>query len=337
LFFRKVLEVSEKNLFLGVIYTERFAAYKIAVVSAYLQKRDQAQEDWLIKPTRGRIRQLCCKLVEDGLEKRDEKMLREYLKMQFIDHDFLAAIKKTDVDDFQGLLQFLNKTEINPAEIKVELMAWLIDFPARPFSQYIKEPRNELKIIKEEVEVIPPVQQEDAEDPDTAFEGQEGPVLKKEEVVGGTVQDNITKGPTPEGKGKEEPAIESSNKIDRRWLIGIAVLLIGAVILWRVWPGGKKCMYWDNDHYMATSCNVPRLDTPLVPLDQAKLRGFRRIKRVDTLTRYSVDRLWYVRVEDSLEIYSAGGTHPLYPDKRLQAVTDYVVNFCHNRSKYGKP
>ncbi|MCQ6961093.1 hypothetical protein [Mucilaginibacter aquariorum] len=309
LFLRKLLEVSGKKLFLGVIYTERFAAYKKAVVSAYLQKCSQAQENWLIKPTRGRIRQLCCKLVEDGLSKRDENMLYKYLEMEPGDRDFLAAIKETDADDFQGFVQFLNNTEINPAEPKVELLAWLIDFPARPYSKYIETGKDELDVAEDELKIKPPAKNDD--------------------------ETNL---PPKDTKQEIAPIPPPVNKKDWRWLIGIAVLLIGGVILWRVWTDGKKCMYWSDDHYVATYCDVPRLDTPILPIDRAKLRGFRKIKKTDTLTSpYALRNFWYVRVADSLEIYSASGTHPLYPDKRLEAVTDYVVNFCRNHSKYGKP
>lgn len=292
-----------------VIYTERFAAYKKTVVNAYLQKRNQAQENWLIKPTRGRIRQLCCKLVEDGLSKQDEKMLYKYLEMESGDRDFLAAIKETDADDFQGFVQFLNNTEINPAEPKVELLAWLIDFPARPYSKYI-ETEKDGPDISEEEEIDPPTIDQDDEN---------------RRRLKGTQPENP---PTP-------PPI---NKKDRRWFIGIAALLIGGVILWRVWPDGRKCMYWGDDRYVKTYCDVPRLDQPILPLDQAKLEGFQKIKKTDTLTpSYALTHFWYTRVADSLEVYTARGTHPLHPDQQLQPVTDYVVNFCKNHSKYGKP
>jgi hypothetical protein len=309
-----------------VIYTDRFAAYKTAVVSAYLQKRAEPQEEWLIKATRGRIRQLCLKLIENGLEKRDEKMLREYLEMEFSEHDFLAAIKKTDADDFQGLFQFLNKTEINPAEINVEVLAWLIGFPARPFSQYIKEPQNDPGLIKQEEAEVMPIYQGDTKDPDTTGQGQQTTALKKEDVANLTIRENITSGPAPEGKGKEEPPISQGKNIDRRWFIGIAVLLVGGLFIWLFLPKDYKCMYWNNDHYVATACDVPRLDTPLVRLDPAKLRGFRRIHQVDTLTHYSAGKLWYVRVGGIIEVYSADGKHPLYPDKELKILTDYAIN-----------
>lgn len=235
-------------------------------------------------------------------------MLYKYLEMEPGERDFLAAIKETDADDFQGFVQFLNNTEINPAEPKVELLAWLIDFPARPYSKYIETE----------------VGSDAAED--------------EEEIKLPAKDDDETKLPPTDTKQEIPPTPPPVNKKDWRWLIGIVALLIGGVMIWWFLPGDKKCMYWSDDHYVATYCDVPRLDTPLLPLDLVKLRGFRKIKKTDTLTSpYALRNFWFVRVADSLEIYSAGGTHPLYPDKRLEAVTDYVVNFCRNHRKYGKP
>jgi hypothetical protein len=232
-------------------------------------------------------------------------MLYKYLEMKPGDKDYLTFIKKKVADDFRGFEQFLMKPEINTSEKNVELLAWLIDFPSRPYSKYIEAGFDE------------PVLTEDEQD------------VKIDIGEGETIEPEATK-PDPTDRGQISQRIKPDNKIDQRWLIGIAVLFIG-VLIWWLSPGSDQCMYWNNDHYVATSCNVPRLDTPLVALDRSKLRGFLRIKRLDTLTQYSVGKLWYARVADSIEVYSAGGTHPLYPDKKLKKVTDYVVNVCHNR------
>ena len=289
------------------MYTDKFGVYKQAVVDAYLQKQAKGEDDWLNRPTRFRIRRQCCQLVEHNLEKRDERALHRYLEMDPGDNDYLTAIRNTDGDDFKGFEKFLSDQEINTSEENVELLAWLIDFPARPFSKYIEMASNE-------------------------------PILTENEKDGiQKAEDGSTNGmkstlPDPGGKEKADQQKDTSPKITRTWLIGITAAFIGALIWWFL-SRGDGCMYWNNDHYVATSCSIPRLDTPIVTLDRSKLRGFRRIKQVDTLTHYSVGRLWYTRVADSIEVYSAGGTHPLYPDKTLKKVTDYIVNVCHNRKK----
>jgi hypothetical protein len=316
------------------MYTDKFIGYKQAIVDAYQKKRNDPQLDWLMRPTRYRIKQHCIQLIEHGLQKRDQPMLHNYLKMKSGNNDYLAAIKDTVADHFNGFEKFLLDTNKTTAEKNIELLAWLIDFPTRPFSQYIKEQQNELILTNQEEDVIP-FHRADIEKRNISGEKKEAGALNTEELIERKIQQAATNGATVGEREKHVPQILPDKNIDRRWFIAIAVLLVTGIFIWRFLPTEKNCMYWDNDHYVATPCDVPRLDTPLVRLDHAKIRGFLRIKHVDTLTRYSVGKLWYVRVADSIEVYSAGGEHPLYPDKKLKPLTDYAVNVIQNRQKQG--
>ncbi|GGB22807.1 hypothetical protein [Mucilaginibacter rubeus] len=297
------------------MYTDRFAAYKKEVVDAFHQRQLLADEDWLIRPTRGRIRQRLLKLMEDGIGRRDVPMLVRYLEMNAGDNDYLAAIKDTDADDFRGFEKFLLNTSISTAEKNVELLAWLIDFPARPFQEYIKSGGVDPDVIEENVSSSP-----------------------IEEVLDNVIDNNDATGSKTEGNetnteiiGQEE-IISQKKSVSKDWrlYIGIAMVILLVGLIWMLAPGNKECMYWNDDHYVATSCNIPKPDTSFILLDEARLKSFRRIKRVDTLTAYAVGRFWYVRVADSIEVFSAGGIHPLYPDKKLKKVTDYVVNVCRS-------
>ena len=320
------------------MYTDRFILYKKAVVDVYLHKRMDAQMRWLIKPTRSRIKKWCCELAEVGVNKDDEKTLRDYMGLSPVNADFLEVLRKRDEQDFRGFQDFLNRTETRTSVENVELLAWLIDFPTRPYAQFIKELQNEPALKREKEVLIPPVQQDGTREPDASGQGQETPVLKREEVIEGPGPEGGKRDVVPEGGGKGNTVIKYGHKKKEWFFIGIGVLLIGGVILWWVWPDGRKCMYWSDDRYVKAYCDIPRIDTPLLPVDIAKLRGFRKIKKTDTLTpSYALKHFWYTRVADSLEVYTASGTHPLNPDKPLEPVTDYVVNFCKNHSKYGKP
>lgn len=288
------------------MYTDKLNLYKEVVVNAYFQKRAKGEDDWLNRLTRDRIRRQCSQKIENGLERRDERTLHRFLEMDLTDADYLTAIRDTDGDDFQGFKNFLDNPGIKTSQENVELLAWLIDFPDRPYSKYLDAGKDRPDISEEE-EVVPPT----------------------------TDQDEETRQPQKSTPPEIRPTPPPVNRKVWRWLLGPAGLLIGALVWWLL-PQDNKCMYWDNDHYVATSCSVPRLDTPLIAFDGAKLRGFRRIKRVDTLTGYSVGRLWWARVGDSIEVFTAEGRHPLHPDKKLKKVTDYVVNFCRNRRDGGK-
>lgn len=290
-----------KSFTFRVMYTDKYKEYKVAVVDSYLLKKEHAMEDWLINPTLAKVKKICLELTEPGLAKHDEKTLRNYLEISpGVDH--LRILKKADLEDFKGFVSFLKKTDVNPAETSVELLAWLIDFPDRPYSRFIG--------ITPDITTATRVDEEN------------------------TVGLNDGAVPTEEEKPGKGVTVMSPNR-NYRWLMIVIVLtLIGT--LWFFWPQNEGCMYWSNDRYIAASCSVPKLDTPLVAIDRAKLRGFRRIGRVDTLTAYAVNRFWYTRVADSIEVYTAEGRHPVYADKTLKKVTDYVVNFCRNRGNRNK-
>jgi hypothetical protein len=305
------------------MYSERFKIYKEEVVAAFLKKSEQANESWLVDLNRRKIREHCIERIESGVEPNDRRALSDFLKMKADDHDYLTAINATDADYFQGLLQFLKKPSRNPASTTVELLSWLIHFPARPYSTYLEYGGNQPITVEEELILY----NEQKDQRDISDSDVEQPEIPAPQIVIGEAERDPPVQPVSKDTG---PNGTGSKIIGKPWLIGVSVILIG-VLIWRFTAKDNECMYWNDDHYVATSCSVPRLDTPLIKFDEKKLRGFRRIKKVDTLTAYSVNKLWWVRVGDSIELYTAGGKHPLYGDKKLKLVTDYVVNVCRNR------
>ncbi len=268
--------------------SERFIAYKKEVVAVFEKKREKAEESWLVDLNRRKIWARSIELIENGVEPSDHRALSDYLKMQADDRDYLRNVKEKDGDYFQGLFKFLDGKVANPADSTIEFLSWMIDFPKRPFSEYIKADSSER--LEPIVEPPPP-----------------------------------------------KPPVEIKKGSDRRqiaplylWISGISLLILFAGLIWWFWPT-NDCMYWNDDHYVESPCNVPKLDTPLFTLDRAKLRGFRQIKKIDTISYYAVGKFWFTRVgkDNRIEIFTARGGHPLYPDKKLKEVTDYIVNTCN--------
>jgi hypothetical protein len=270
------------------MYSEKFKAYKEDVVAAFLQKRQKADESWLVQLNRRKIWERSIELIENGVQSRDHRALSDYLEMKADDRDYLRAIKAKDSDYFQGLLQFLNNTNRNPADSTVEFLSWLIDFPARPYSEYIKPDAN--------------------------------------------IQPEPITPPLPTGQGGA-PVVKPYNRrlVDPLylWISGLCFLFLFAGLVWWFWPK-NDCMYWNDDHYVESPCSAPQPDAPLIALDRTKLLGFRRIKKIDTLSSYAVGKFWYARIsKDSLEVFTARGVHPVYPNKELKKVTDYIVIVCN--------
>lgn len=304
------------------MYTELFKLYKEAIVRAYRDR--QAREthlDWLIRPTRVRIRRRSLDLVHQGLGKQDEPMLYSFLEMRDGRNDYGAVLDDWDSEDFKTMELFMKQTNIETAEKNVEFLAWLVDFEPRPFKEFKKQYPQGLPWSEE-----PETVTEDGPDQPAI-----GPETKEPESAGGDAP--VLPGHRPvQLLGEDWGSQPQASAGPPSWwpFAGAAALLLGVFLLWSL-TGREECMYWDNDHYVAGACSTPKLDTSLVALDRARLSSFYRIKRVDTLTGYAVGRFWYARVGDSIEVFSSAGKHPLYPDKPLKKVTDYILNVCHRR------
>lgn len=307
--------------------------YKALVMAAFdreFQANRLSQE--LVLPTAGNLKAEAVKVCSTRFDPRDETILSSFFKAEPGAASYLRAIKNRNYQIFRPLSTFLNDRTRDTSFRNIQLLAWLIDFKPRPFHPQLVLPAAAAP------EPEPVISTTLADDNEELFLGSTIPASGHANSVFTGEKDEkpeVLLPFGPDGTKKPNGHDETLTKpVYKRWLTGAAALLIGVTLIWLFVKGDKKCMYWDNDHYIATSCSVPRTDTPLVRLDPARLRGFRRLHHVDTLTYYSVDKLWYVRVGGIIEVYSAYGKHPLYPEKKLAPLTYYAVNVCQKQHGY---
>jgi hypothetical protein len=297
--------------------------YKELVLAAFDREfRANRLPQELVLPTAGTLKAEAIKVCSKRFDPRDEAVLASFIKAEPGAADYLRAIQNCDYQIFRPLSTFLNNRTRATSFRNIQLLAWLIDFKPRPFHPGLIIPAD----VASEPEPI-------------IFT----PLANAQPVSGYHIhtptesKDNKPNIPLAlEHDREKKPGGQSGtpyNTADIRWLIGIAGLLIGGVFTWLFWPV-DRCMYWDDDHYIASSCHVPKIDTPLVRLDPAKLRGFQRLHHVDTLTYNSVNKFWYVRIGGIIEVYSADGKHPVYPNKKLAPLTFYAVNVCQKQHGY---
>ena len=87
-------------------------------------------------------------------------------------------------------------------------------------------------------------------------------------------------------------------------------------------------MYWDTDRYVLLSCRKAGtigIDTLVIPRDPTREK-LRRIMQPDTLTKSAIGRTWYAKITvDSIEFFNRTGFHPVYPEKKLRPVTEYIL------------
>ena len=110
--------------------------YRADIWQFYQNKKSAGELSLNLKhPTAAKLRNECLLLFRKGLDKADYRMLRSFLGRPDNEEIYESAIRRFDPDKFKPLNNFLKKGT-NTDEKNIELLAWLIDFRPRPFSNY---------------------------------------------------------------------------------------------------------------------------------------------------------------------------------------------------------
>jgi hypothetical protein len=269
--------------------------------AAYEQKRRQSQLSLLLaQSTPANIRRECVNVCKEGLEKKDEAVLRAFFGPASDQKRFLGLIENFATDKFKPLDNYLKGITTTTDDKNLELLAWLIDFPHRPYV-YGKE----VLLSEEEKEVLGnPIQEIESTD-------------RKNQPF---VQDK-----------------ESGKKKKRRMaaLLVMALLICFSgyqivVQQFRLSPtlnygnAIEGCMYWNGEQYVQVTCDDTTAGRLLWPLKPDKLKEFRRITREDTITEKSIRKVYYLKLNGNIEYYTASGNHPIDPTRKLRPLSEYM-------------
>lgn len=282
-----------------------FIDYTSKVVEEYHKKvASDALSIRLIQPTPASLKKECAAVLNKGLQRKDERVLSDFFGPEADVTAYIKTIEKFEVDKFRPLLNFIKGKINNPDPKNVELLAWLIGFEPRPF-----------KIGRSYQADVP----NNIEGAETADAGDNHERAFEEE----NADDKAST--TPPGKGNHQ------RQRKRRLLATALILLILGVVGYKLWDTytqpQEACMYWTGDRYKPVSCNSKMADSVLViPLDPEILRNFKRITKSDTITHYSVGKVWYAKRNGDCEFYTAGGTHPIDSQVKLRPLSRYIVN-----------
>jgi hypothetical protein len=117
--------------------------YRQEVLLAYRRKvKEGVLSDSLVNPTRAKLKEECLRAYRARpLTAEDKEILKVFLGVHREVQDYGQSIDDYDDGKFRPLDNFLKGETDDPHERNVDLLAWLIDFPDRPFSVWrIKEP-----------------------------------------------------------------------------------------------------------------------------------------------------------------------------------------------------
>lgn len=126
---------------------------------------------------------------------------------------------------------------------------------------------------------------------------------------------------------KDHGILSIFSKKKTRSITIATVLVAGATLVGVIIKPQKQCMYWTGERYQAVSCDIKIGNTPIIALDTFKVSNLKRITRPDTLTKYSLGKVWHIKIDrDSAEFYSSGGYYPLDHKKGLVLSSYYILN-----------
>jgi hypothetical protein len=203
-------------------------------------------------------------------------------------------VQITSADLYKPLVKVLKERSVNTGLKNMDLLAWLIDYYPRPYRP----------------DLIPPIKSAPSK------------IEQKSLVLLNGIQE------TP-----EHPERTNRKKI----LIGsvLSVLLLAGLGYWLYENhiGSYGCMIWRNDRYEPVDCHDNSLHTKPPQIDRQTMAHFRKITRPDTLTLYSVKKVFYAKYNGWVEFYTAPGTHPVDSNRRLLPMSAYILNkYVYHRS-----
>lgn len=314
-----------------------FKDYTNLVLKAYEEKRNaNLLSQLLIHPTAANIKQECMNVYRERLERGErieENTLRAFFGILPEGKNYGNLIEWHGLGKFKSIQKLLKKEVENPSSANVELLAWLIDFVPRPLSQaqIVFRNTNETNVhvssIRDNNAAM--LEQKEGETDSAGIKK----ILPGEKIEGNEniPKDELVK--TPPIKANEYVASASTSHTQKRRLkLAVTTGLVLATLLGGGYMLGKNdtntntgCMYWAIDHYEPVSCNEKGKGL-LVPLDQEKIKSFRKIMRKDTITEWSIGKLYYIKNNNDIECYTEGGNYPEDVTRTLKVLSQHMFD-----------
>lgn len=270
------------------------AEYRDWVLADYDAKRLAGRlSSELLSLTPANIKAEAIKVCERRFSSKDAPMLNSFVNEKADAASYRSALQICSADLFRPLVNFLEDRTINTKFKNIQLLAWLIDFQPRPFHHELK-PRPENGLPKTPAPSVT----------DRSY-------------------------PLPKTVPPEQPAPKKSR--NKPWLIAavlIIVCLTGFLLLYQKahqsYTGNEHWMAWETDHFEPLEPGDP---SPSVryPINWPLVNNFKEITTPDTLTLYSVRKVYYAKYNGRVRFFTTNGPNVLDTRKRLLPMTDYIL------------
>lgn len=295
-----------------------FDQFQKAVRDAYLDLEKKGKLDFgQTVPSTGKLRSWCLQSYAKGLSIPDKEVFNSFFKDHRLDRDLERIIINFDTDKFRPLRNFIKGEVSKPDDTVVKLLAVLIDFQPRPYSLQdwisAEGPKftEQLKAIEIQetaslVIVEPPLTNINKASPET------------KPNIG---CDSKDKSETPKASPIKRLAVHN-----RKFYLAAAMLIIITCMGLAFFHPNKQCMCWVEDQYVEVECEGKNRALDVIALNEYQLNNFKKINRPDTLTLKDVNRVWYSKIANEVEFFTASGIHPIHRHKPLRAMSAHILS-----------
>jgi hypothetical protein len=276
--------------------------YREDVLKDYHSKRSNGSlSPNLVAPTPASIRDECLLVFKNKRNKEDMNILRLFVEERESAEDYERALRITEVGIFKPLANFLKKPTIKTTNKNVELLAWLTDFNRHPFKPAVSPSDDRINLEESVLGNI--------------LKSQE---LSEEEVI------KISGGQNTHSKTSddvEDKATKKNNvKPGRKYrgaIIALSVAITVAMGSFIYHEYSPECMYWNGHNYVAAECDVIVPASDVIALEESALQNLKWITDADTISAKHINKIWYIRNDNMVELFTSGGQYPLDRKRRL--------------------
>lgn len=293
--------------------------YQDLVLAAYKKMRDNGKLYTILpKETTTRLRTACLKVYDSRYIPKEADILpndADILSVFFeVDKmkcdDYRKVINDSEPDDFKALCNHIKGETGKTSEENTDLLAWLIDLEPRPRSSYYLSPDKIIKIGGKPIDDLP-------------------------------LPPSTTTPPIPPDPPKSFYIPRFSPRYITVSCITLLFVCTASFAVWERWVKmvrmpelGEKYMYWDGDHYEPVKEGEQKAGVPIIKLNLQALKRQRRINLHDTMTNYSVGKVWHIKIGNNPEFYTDSGMHPVDTARRLRPMSSYVHTKYNSYPRY---
>nr|WP_276901868.1 hypothetical protein [Pedobacter kyonggii] len=286
--------------------------YQDLVLAAYKKMRDNGKLHVILpRETTTKLRTACLKVYESRYDSKDADILAMFFEVDKMGCDFQKILNKSEPDDYRALWNHITGGTETTDERNSDLLAWLIDLEPRPRSSYYLSPDKTIKI------------------------------------GGKPINDLFLPPSTPPGQPKP-PTPPKSFYIPRfspRYIILSCIILLfvctASFAVWERWvkmvrmpESGEKFMYWDEDRYEPIKDEKQNVGATIIPLNIKTLTQQRKINLPDTMTTYSLGKVWYKGHGKDHEFFTDSGAYPLDLQRVLKPLSSTILTKYTSNYRY---